>query len=58
MATWIPKQVRWVERETTRTDLDWPETTSERVLQQRWVVMNNWAEAASEWRDVPLEKED
>ena len=58
MATWIPKQVRGVERETTRTDLDWPDTTSERVLQQRWVVMNNWAEAASEWRDVPLEKED
>lgn len=24
------------------------------VLQQRWSRMNNWAELAGEWRDVPV----
>lgn len=38
-------QLRWVLRD------------GERVLQQRWQLMNNWAESAHEWRDVLIEEE-
>ena len=52
-------QLRFVERvvmnDAAEGDFKYRQTL--RILQQKWVVMNNWAEAASEWRDVPLVKE-
>lgn len=58
MATWQPRQMRWVERDDLELNAaDQWQPCKVRVLQQKWVVMNNWAEITHEWRDVPVEEE-
>jgi hypothetical protein len=55
MSSFVPSpQLRYVKREVSAL---FGKTQTVKVLQQKWVIMNNWSEQAREWRDVPTATE-